>query len=396
MSTDIAIVGGGIGGLTLALKLEQLGLDFQLYEQAPSFEALGYGIQVSPNVVRVLQSLGIESSLAAIAHRCTGFELRDFNQDQGIARWSLDSAVPYYHCRRADLHQILYDALQQKDRIHFSHRLTAFEEKSGEICATFNHQDTGTSSVLVAADGVHSFVRRSLHPSTPAAYGGYAAYRAILPFQDHYHSFFGKATVWMGVNHHVVVYPTGNHEQGSPWLNLVLVKKDTQWHGDSWTIPANKTDILQEFANQSAPLTRLLEDLQQSPAPCYQWGLFNHAPLPYWSQQRVTLLGDAAHPLLPFQAQGAAMAIEDAACLAQQLARAADYATALQNYQRARMPRTQAVQAVSRQNAEIFHADGVKAWLRNAALGTLSAIAPPLLNLKTAWIYDYDVASTGR
>jgi len=394
MQDEIAIVGAGIGGLTLARSLEQKGLPFQLYDQADSFEALGYGIQVSPNVVRVLNDLGVKKHLESISHRCLGFELRSFNSDKVLAKWTLDCNTPYYQCRRADLHQLLFNSIQDKSNIHFSRRLASYQQNGNHVSLYWDNSEPITAKALIAADGVRSAVRRSLFPQHQVQYAGYAAFRAILPYREKYRSFLGKATVWMGKNHHVVVYPTGNAQEGKSWLNLVLVVKDTNWHEQGWTIPADKKAIARDFANQSDELSALLEDLLASPEPCFKWGLFIHQPLPYWSQGNVTLLGDAAHPMLPFQAQGAAMAIEDSYVLTHYLARESDIEKAFVKYQEARIKRATRMQQVSRNNANVFHASGVKAALRNFALGLVSVINPNLLNKKSAWIYDYD-AKTG-
>ena len=408
MEEEIIIVGAGIGGLTLACALEQKGIDFQLYEQADSFEALGYGIQVSPNVVRVLRELGLEQQLEEVSHLCLGFELRSFNSNRVLAAWQLDNDTPYYQCRRADLHSLVFNSIQDKSRIHFSRRLESYEEKDDQLLLSWQNLPSTTAKALVAADGVRSLVRRSLfnavaHGENPqdsatsvfsqnqAQYAGYAAYRAILPFQDKYLPLWGKATVWMGKNHHVVVYPNGNEQNSTSWLNLVLVVKDKNWNPQGWTIPADKKAVARDFANQSEELNEILEDMVASPEPCFKWGLFIHKPLPYWSRGKVTLLGDAAHPMLPFQAQGAAMAIEDAYVLAKYLASERDIEKAFIKYQQARIKRTTKVQQVSINNANIFHASGVKAAIRNFALSVVSTTVPSLLNKKTVWIYDFDV-----
>ena len=393
MQEEITIIGAGIGGLTLAVALEKKGIPFQLYEQAESFEALGYGIQISPNVVRVLWKLGLEKQLESISHRCFGFELRSFNSDQILAKWQLNNDIPYYQCRRADLHQLLFDSIQDQTKIHFSHRLQSYQQKDNQISLSWQHSQPTTTNALVAADGVRSQVRRSLFPQDNTQYAGYAAYRAILPFQDKYASFWGKATVWMGKNHHVVVYPNGNQKNSTPWLNLVLVVKDSNWNEQGWAIPAHKQAVAQDFANESQELKEILADMVVSPEPCFKWGLFIHQPLPYWSQGNVTLLGDAAHPMLPFQAQGAAMAIEDAYVLAEYLGSEKEIEKAFIKYQQTRIKRATKVQQVSRNNANIFHAGGVKATIRNFALGLVSATVPNLLNQKTAWIYNYDLVS---
>ena len=395
MENEIVIAGAGIGGLTLACALEKKGINFQLYEQADSFEALGYGIQVSPNVVRVLRELGLEQKLAEISHVCSGFELRSFNSDRVLAKWRLNSQVPYYQCRRADLHQLLFDSIQDKSKIHFSQRFVSYEEQKKQLILHIKNQEPVATKILVAADGVRSVVRESLFPKYKPKYAGYAAFRAILPFESKYEMLLGKATVWMGKNHHVVVYPNGNEQAGKSWLNLVLIVKDQKWSEQGWKTAANKREVAQEFTNKSPLLNEILEDMIASPEPCFKWGLFIHQPLPYWSESKVTLLGDAAHPMVPFQAQGAAMAIEDAYVLAECLAHENTKAKALLKYQKIRLKRTTKVQQVSKNNANVFHASGVKALIRNVVFSLMSAINPNLFNKKSAWIYDYDATRIG-
>ncbi|MBE9221642.1 FAD-dependent monooxygenase [Cyanobacterium stanieri LEGE 03274] len=387
MSEKIAIIGAGIGGLTLALALEKKGIDFHLYEQANSFEALGYGLQLSPNVVRILQDLGMGKELEAISHRCLGFELRSFETDRTLAQWKLDSDTPYYQCRRADLHQLLYNSLQNKNKISFAQKLQSYQVKDEQITLNFQNQDSVKVFALVGADGVRSHVRKTLFPQEKPQYAGYAAYRAILPFKTEYHSLMDKATVWMGENHHVVAYPNGNQ---NPWLNLVLVVKNAQWQEQGWTIPADKQEIAKSFQNKSKLLNTILTDLVSNPEPCYKWGLFDHQPLPFWTQGKITLLGDSAHPLLPFQAQGAAMAMEDAYILARCIDQKNTIEEAFIKYQDLRLKRTAKVQQTSRNNADIFHATGIKAMVRDMGLGLISMVNGQLLNQKTAWIYNYN------
>ncbi|MDE5112552.1 MAG: FAD-dependent monooxygenase, partial [Trichodesmium sp. St7_bin2_1] len=149
MEEEIIIVGAGIGGLTLARALEQKGIDFQLYEQADSFEALGYGIQVSPNMVRVLRELGLEQQLEEVSHLCLGFELRSFNSNKVLATWQLDNDTPYYQCRRADLHSLVFNSIQDKSRIHFSRRLESYEEKDNQLLLYWHNLPSTTAKALV-------------------------------------------------------------------------------------------------------------------------------------------------------------------------------------------------------------------------------------------------------
>ncbi|MGK7933008.1 MAG: FAD-dependent monooxygenase [Microcystaceae cyanobacterium] len=389
MSDKIAIIGSGIGGLTLACALSKKGIDYQLYEQADSFEALGYGIQVSPNVVRVLHELGLEKPLKDISHLCQGFELRSFSSDEILAQWKLNSQVPYYQCRRADLHQLLFDSLPDKNKICFSHRLSSFQQEEKSLVLNFSQQKSVTTKAMVAADGVRSQIRKTFFAQSQVRYAGYTAFRAILPFKSHYNYILGKAMVWMGEDHHVVVYPNGSQQE---WINVVLVLKNKNWNEEGWSILADKNTVAKNFNNQSSLLKKILDDIVASPEPCLKWGLFLHEPLPYWSKGNITLLGDAAHPMLPFQAQGAAMAIEDAYILATCLAQAKEIKTAFVNYQTIRLQRTANVQKVSRKNADVFHASGLTAIARDNVFRILSQLNPNFFNQRSAWIYDYDVS----
>ena len=394
MTHPLGIVVAGIGGLTLACALEQRNIPFTLYEQAESFEALGYGIQVSPNVERVLTALGLTEKLEAIAHRCYGFELRSFASDQTLIQWQLPKNQLYYQCRRADLHQLLFDGLKDKSKLNFGTRLASYAQTADRVALKFDGASEVKVQALVGADGVGSQTRRQLMVNdqhTKPNYAGYAAFRAILPWRSPYEELAGQATVWLGKNHHVVAYPNGNLNHGEQWLNLVLVVKERQWQEEGWTIEVDKSLVAAEFQNQSRLLNRILEDMIASPEPCYKWGLFTRPALPFWSQNKVTLLGDAAHPMVPFQAQGAAMSIEDAYVLAQCLQRHPKIETAFQQYENLRYQRATKMQKTSRKNADIFHASGLKAIARDFVFKIVGAIAPNLMNLKSAWIYDYDV-----
>lgn len=393
MTYPLGIIGSGIGGLTLACALEKQDFSFELFEQAETFEALGYGIQVSPNVVRILQALDLTEKLAKVAHRCYGFELRSFYSDQKLISWKLPKNQLYYQCRRADLHQLLFDGLQDKSKLNFSSKLNSFTRDNEAIALHFSNTPDIKVAALVGADGVGSQTRKQLmlnSSQTQPTYAGYAAFRAILPWRSPYVQLEGKATVWLGKNHHVVAYPNGNLEYGNQWLNLVLVVKEKQWQEEGWTIPVEKAQVAAEFKSQSRLLNQILNDMIDSPEPCYKWGLFERSPLPFWSQGNVTLLGDAAHPMLPFQAQGAAMSIEDAYILAQCIKRNSEIETAFRQYEKIRYQRATKMQKTSRKNADIFHASGVKAIARDLLFQIAGLMAPSLMNLKSAWIYNYD------
>lgn len=390
MQDEIVIIGAGIGGLTLAKSLEQKGIPFQLFEQSNSFEASGFGIQSSPNVNRVFNALGLKEKVATIAHRCHEMEVRTFESDKILLRNEFLGDVPYYQLRRADMHEMLFESIEDKSNIHFSKRCEKIKRDKDGVTLQFTDGSQAKTEALVAADGIKSSIRHILFPTHQEKYSGYLAFRALLPFTEKYNQLKGKVTVWMGADHHVVAYPNGNDKMKEYWLNLVLVEKNTTWNEAGWTIPADKETVAKMFRNNSNLLNQILDDMIKSPNPCFKWGLFIHEPLPYWTDKTITLLGDAAHPMVPFQAQGAAMAIEDGYILADCIAKYNTIEEAFAEYEKLRKVRATTVQLRSYQNGEMFHASGVKKLVRNTFFRVLNKISPNFLSKRLEWLYDYD------
>lgn len=390
MQNEITIIGAGIGGLTLAKSLEQKGIPFQLYEKSKSFESLGYGLNVSPNVSRVLHKLGLEKEIAAISHQLQRTQARIFNSDKILLTAPFHNEFPHYQCRRADLHQMIYDSIQDKNRIHFLKKLVGFTQNEEGVELEFGDGTSIKTETVVAADGVKSLVRNTLFPNKKEKYAGYLAYRAILPLTEKYQHLIGQVTFWMGKDHHIVAYPNGNNKKTGTWLNLVLVEKKTEWTEEGWTILADKNKVVQQFSNKSKLLNQILGDMLQSSEPCYKWGLFVHDPLPYWTDKNITLLGDAAHPMVPFQGQGAAMAIEDAYILANCLSKYQTTDKAFARYEILRKERATKVQERSLKNGDIQHASGLKSVIRNLLFAYVNKFQPDFLLKRLKWINDYD------
>src|SRR5215468_1397327 len=308
----IAIIGGGIGGLAAALSLAKAGFDAHVYEQAPELREVGAGIVVSPNATRILDRIGVGTALAHTSVRPLAWHERRWDDGRTLLRVPLaDAAVaafgfPYYQCHRADVQTALARALP--GRLRLGHRLIDLEEAGERIAARFDNGARVVADIVVGADGVHSTVRRALFGPDDPRFTGCVAYRGLVPAQR-VERLKLETTMqrWMGPGKHFVHY----YVQGRQLLNFVcLVEQDT-WTSESWTTRGDMTEARAAYQGWH-PQVRAILDAQQE---IFVWALLDRAPLPRWSVGCVTLLGDACHPMLPFMAQGAAMAIEDGAAL---------------------------------------------------------------------------------
>jgi salicylate hydroxylase len=372
MSTAL-VVGGGIGGLSAALCLAQQGLTVTVLEQSAGFGEIGAGIQLSPNCTRVLHHLGLAEPLRAAGFLPEGTEMRHWRRGHLIASNPLGDTVrerygfPYYHIHRADLIRVLAQAAAEHPRItlHTGARVTAIEEHADGVrvhAGNASHE----GALLVGADGIHSVVRSHLFGEEAPRFTGHVAWRALVPAASLPAGLVRPmSTVWWGPGRHFVHY----FVRGGELVNCVCVVEKQGWELESWTERGDHAELRRDFAGWHESLQTLIAAMD--PQACYKWALFDRPPLPQWGRGRITLMGDACHPTLPFMAQGAAMAIEDAAVLARHAARGlaeGDPAAALTRYADIRRPRTSRIQAGSRRNATVFHLSGIKAWLRNRAV----------------------------
>jgi salicylate hydroxylase len=385
----IAIIGGGIGGLSAALSLVRAGFDAHVYEQAPELREVGAGIVVSPNATRILGRLGLGATLAQSSVRPLAWHERRWDDGQTLLRVPLaDAAVaafgfPYYQCHRADVQTMLAQALPQ--RLHLGHRLVDLEERGDRVEARFDNGTRVAADVVVGADGIHSTVRRALFGPDDPRFTGCVAYRGLVPAERVQElNLETRMQRWMGPGKHFVHY----YVQGRRLLNFVcLVEQDT-WTSESWT---ERGDVAEARAAYQGwhPQVRAILDAQQE---IFVWALLDRAPLPRWSIGRVTLLGDACHPMLPFMAQGAAQAIEDGATLAAILERdGANIPAALRAYEAVRLPRTARIQALATASKTRFHLpDGPAQQERDAQMASDAAD----WSLKqSAWIYGHDAGA---
>lgn len=385
----MVIVGGGIGGLATALAAARAGLPVRLLEQAPAFGEVGAGIQLGPNVVRVLQGWGLGDALRRVAAFPAQLEVRNALSaetlgvlplgDHAVARYG----AAYVTLARADLHTLLLQAVQTHAvDLQLATVLTQVQQYADAVHLQTAAGQTLHTPLLVGADGLWSQVRQHLLPNSPPRATGHLAFRALVR-QDALPAMLRSqvVTAWLGPKFHAVQYPV----RGGEWLNVVAI---VQGHaaGDptSWDHSANAAELRARLANAQAPLLDLIHAIND----WRLWPLYDRRPMASaaeHAQGRIALLGDAAHPMRPYLAQGAGMAIEDAQQLVASLqAQPADVPAALAHYAQARWQRNARVQARALRNGQIFHLRGPLRVGRDASLRLLGA---RLLDLP--WLYGY-------
>lgn len=387
----VIIAGAGIGGLTAALALLQRGFDVDVYEQAEELREVGAGIQLAANGTRVLIDLGLEERLRPLVCEAAAKQVRVWNS--GLTRKLFDLGedsvkrfgAPYWMVHRGDLHRVLCDAVRalKADAIHVSARCIGFKETDSGVDLDLANGERVSGDVLIGADGVHSVLRAQMFQSPKAQFTGLMAWRGLAPMEklcDELRSPVG--TNWVGPGGHVITYPI----RANTLLNFVGLVENAEWTSESWTEAGTKEECAADFAGWH-PLVH--EVIQQFDVP-FRWALVGRDPLPQWTQGRVTLLGDACHPTLPFLAQGAIMAIEDGLILARCLKKHADAPElALSTYEGLRKERTNAIVRGSSANLGRFH---------NAALADPVTAAeyigrewkPEEVRRRYDWLFEYD------
>lgn len=380
----VAVIGGGIGGMTAAAALHQHGFEVAVYERAASLSEVGFGLQMGPNAVKVIHSLGIFDEFAKLAVEPTGFtsitwdqaNLRYRHPWQGVLEQRF--GAPYMMAHRPDLHQLLI-GLVPSAAVHLDMPCISCANSDRGATAKFANGQEIEADVIVGADGIHSTIRKLLFGESVARFTNQICWRAMVPMEyaptdvgpDRSVKLTAKDYVgWIGPTGHVICYPVS----GGKYLNIFAGRVSETWADESWAVPSSPDEMLAAYAGWNDALLGLFRQI----GSCYRWGIYDREPLDKWVDGRIALLGDAAHPMMPTLAQGAAQSMEDGAAIARILAQHRDDPSAgLQAYNAERQPRGKRVQLQAREQ------------FNNNRLPS----APPAISVD--WIYEHD-ASTGR
>jgi salicylate hydroxylase len=395
-SRNIIVAGAGIGGLSAALLIARAGFRVTVVEQAPRLEETGAGIQLSPNATRILIALGLEQRLRRDAFTPSGIAIRTA-AGANLATLPVRDAferrygAPYWCIHRADLQAALIEAVRANPDIalRLGQQVEDYVVHAKGLTVACRRQpskaiDEHHGIALIGADGLWSSLRDRLGHRVHPEFRNRTAWRALVSadkVEPEYRT--DEVQLWLGHNAHVVHYPV----RGGALFNLVAIVTD-DWADRGWSAVGDRQELLDRFSPWywAEPARQLL-----AAAECWlKWALYDLPPLHQtrrWGDGPVTLLGDAAHPMLPFLAQGAAMAIEDGAVLADKLAaRPDDPSHAMRTYERARVRRTARVQRAARRNGRLYHLTGAEALMRNLML---RASGPLVLPLRYKWLYGW-------
>ena len=366
----ILIVGAGIGGLVSALCLNKKGYEVEMYEQFEVLSELGAGVQLSPNATRVLDYLELTDDLKPHIFEPRSFQFLNYKTEKIISKRELglkiqdDFGFPNFDVHRADLQKVLLNKVEEEGiKILTNMKVIDVGNEENKAYIKINEEKI-KADIVIGADGIHSVVREKLFEKKESSFTGNVAWRMLIPVDSLPRDLIlPDTTVWLGPKKHFVSY----HVSGGKNLNCVCLVEQDGWTNESWSERGNIEDLREVYNGWNQTIETLLKIA--NPNTLYRWALHDRPPMKQWSKGRIILLGDAAHPMLPFLAQGAAMAIEDGAVLADCISSYKDNEKSLKYFEQIRKPRTSFVQLAARRNAKILHLSGLAAFFRNIIMG---------------------------
>lgn len=378
---SITVLGGGVAGLAVARALALRGAGVTVLEQAEAIREVGAGLQISPNGTRVIEALGLGPALAAAGQPAEAVELCDGETGARVLRMALGAGYRFVH--RADLVDLLAEGARAAGvEIRLLQKVTEVTLGAHPPRLLMAQGQHVEAPLLIGADGLHSRVRQALNGTVAPFFTHQVAWRATLPAEP---GTPPVAKVYMGRGRHLVTYPL----RGGRLRNIVAVEERRKWAEESWSLTDDPLALRIAFADFVPEVRRWLDAIDTPNL----WGLFRHPVAPRWHGEGAAILGDAAHPTLPFLAQGANMALEDAVVLARALDDHDDTAAALIAYQSAREDRVRRIVAAANANARAYHLAGPMRTLAHLGLRTMGAFAPGAMLKRFDWLYGFDATA---
>ncbi|MFZ1726716.1 MAG: FAD-dependent monooxygenase [Albidovulum sp.] len=382
----VTVLGAGIAGLTVSALLARHGAEVMVLEQAPVITEVGAGLQISPNGARVLRAMGMGDALGRIAMRAQAVHLLDGETGDTVARLDIARLRPsddYWFFHRADLIDLLAEnAATAGVALRLNQQVSDVRLGDHRPQVDIAGQGQHEASILIGADGLHSKVRAALNGDAVPFFTHQVAWRATIPAET---GIAPQAQVFLGRGRHLVTYPL----RGGTLRNLVAVEERRRWAEESWSLTEDDPMTLRVAFEDFVPEVRGWLDQIEKPN---LWGLFRHPVAPHWHGNGAAILGDAAHPTLPFLAQGANLALEDAWVLAESLA-AYPVPQAFEKYQSLRAARARRVIDAATANARNYHLSGISRAIAHQGLRAVSGLAPERLLSRFDWLYGHDVTA---
>ena len=387
LDLPVIIVGGGIAGLTLSIALAHKNIPCHILEKSEHFSEIGAGIQLGPNATKILYKLGLKSDLAKHIYEPETLDIKNGSNNKSLNTVFLKNTVqqlynsPYFTIHRADLHKVLLEKAMSYEcvKIQNNFKIVGFKTSTSNMVALSETGSEIKARLIVGADGIWSSIAKQIAPESSPIFLGKTAWRSLLPM-DQCPDFINQeaVTLYMGPNSHLVHYPV----KRKGFLNIVAIIND-KTSSKSWEQEAASNKLFQRFEKWQPTLQQFLTNI----SGWTKWPLYQRPVLSKWYQENIVLIGDAAHPILPFLAQGAAMAIEDAKCLADHLSGSLQQTSVtFENFQKERIKRVQKVQQASQKNGTIYHLTGLTAFARNQVIANRSGAS---LLKDYHWLYGY-------